>query len=291
MRISGFTLVRNAEVLDFPVEASIRSILPLCDEVVVNVGKSDDATLEIVRGIGDPRIRVLETEWDFSRGESVLRAETARAMRACRFPWGLYIQADEVLHDDGVAPLREGFARAERSDGVEGLVVEYRHIFGNPHTEAVNRRWYRREVRGVRLDPAGGVLPYRDAQGFRVGSGERRVRALAVNAEMFHYGWLRSAAALRARGAADRHLYPGRWVPPADTAAVLRWFPGLRPFTGSHPTVARAWVAAHADDPERVVTPKFFAAEHLRFYVSDLIERITGHRPFEFRNYTLVPER
>lgn len=289
MKISGFTLVRNAEVLDFPVEASIRSILPLCDEVVVNVGKSEDATLDLVRGIEDSRIRVLETEWDFSRGESVLREETARAMRACRFAWGFYIQADEVLHEDGVAPLRSAFEDAERTSLVEGLVVRYRHIFGNPDTEAVNRRWYRREVRGVRLDSRAEVRPYRDAQGFRVGERERRVRARAVNADMFHYGWLRSAAALRARGAVDRHLYPGRWVPPAETAAVLRWFPGLRPFSGTHPAVAREWVAEHANDPERIVTPKFFAAEHLRFYASDLIERLTGRRPFEFRNYTLVP--
>ena len=40
VRISGFTIVRNAIKLDFPVEASIRSILPVCDEVVVNVGRS-----------------------------------------------------------------------------------------------------------------------------------------------------------------------------------------------------------------------------------------------------------
>ena len=33
--ISGFPIVRNALKLDFPVEASIRSILPVCDEVVV----------------------------------------------------------------------------------------------------------------------------------------------------------------------------------------------------------------------------------------------------------------
>jgi hypothetical protein len=69
---------------------------------------------------------------------------------------------------------------------------------------------------------------------------------------------------------------------------VLRWFPGLRPFTGTHPAVARPWVAAHAADPERVVTPPFFAAEHLRFYLSDAVERVTGRRPFEFRNYTLL---
>ena len=66
-RISGFTIVRNAIKLDFPVEASIRSILPVCDEVVVNVGRSEDETLDLVRSIGDPRLRILETEWDMRR--------------------------------------------------------------------------------------------------------------------------------------------------------------------------------------------------------------------------------
>jgi hypothetical protein len=59
MKISGFTIVRNAELLDFPVEESIRSILPLCDEVVVNLGRSEDGTLDRVRAIADPKIRIL----------------------------------------------------------------------------------------------------------------------------------------------------------------------------------------------------------------------------------------
>ena len=288
MRVSGFTIVRNAERLDFPVEASIRSVLPIVDEMVVNVGRSDDRTLDIVRGIADPKIRILETEWDFGRGEAVLREETLRAMRACRAPWGVCIQADEVLHESGAPRVVEAIAAVDPDARVEGLVVRYHHIFGDPGTEAVNRRWYRREVRVVRLDPALGITPYRDAQGFRVGAEQRKVRARLVDADMFHYGWLRSAAALRARGEVDRALYPGRWVPPSERAAVLRWFPGLRPFLGTHPLVARSWVAAHAADPERVVTPRFFHREHLRFYVSDLVERLTGIRPFEFRNYTLV---
>ena len=288
MKISGFTLVRNAERLDFPVEASIRSILPIVDEMVVNVGRSDDRTRDIVGGIADPRIRVLETEWDFGRGEAVLREETLRAMRACGHSWGVYIQADEVLHESGAPRLVEAIAAADADPRVEGLLVRYRHIFGDPGTEAVNRRWYRHEVRAVRLDPGLGIAPFRDAQGFRVGPEQRRIRARKVDADMFHYGYLRSAAALRARGEVDRRLYPGRWVPPSDQAAVLRWFPGLRRFTGTHPLAARGWVAGHANDPERVVTPPFFEPEHLRFYASDLVERVTGIRPFEFRNYTLV---
>src|SRR5207247_10752772 len=76
MRVSGFSIVRNAELLDFPVEASIRSILPICYEVVVNVGRSEDRTLELVRAIGDPKLRILETEWELERGEAQLRTET-----------------------------------------------------------------------------------------------------------------------------------------------------------------------------------------------------------------------
>lgn len=288
MKISGFTIVRNAERLDFPVVSSIRSILPICDEVVVNVGRSDDRTLEIVRDIGDPKIRILETEWDFTRGGTLLRTETLRAMRACRHPWGVCIQADEVLHEAGLEPLRAAIESSEETGPVAGIVVRYRHIFGRPDLEAVNRRWYRREVRAVRLDPARGVEPYRDAQGFRVFPEARRIPARLADAEMFHYGWLRSAAALRARGEVDRHLYPGRWVPPSEQAAVLRWFPGLRPFRGSHPAVAIDWVEARSHDADRVITPPFFDWEHLRFYASDLVERISGTRPFEFRNYTLV---
>ena len=286
MNLSGFLIVRNATKLDFPVEASLRSILPLCEEVVVNVGRSEDDTRDRIEALADSRIRILDTEWDFSRGESVLRDETTRAMRACRHSWGLCIQADEVLHEAGHAELAETIRTAATDPHIEGVVVRYRHIFGSPGMEAVNRRWYRGEVRVVRLDPAVGVHPYRDAQGFRVGAGDRRVRARLSRAEMFHYGWLRSAAALRARGEVDRALYPGRWVPPVEQAAVLRWFPGLRPFHGTHPRAAAEWVKARGDDPDRVVTPPFFAWEHLRFYASDLYERLTGRRPFEFRNYT-----
>lgn len=288
MKVSGFCIVRDAETLDFPIEASLRSILPLCDEVVVNVGRSEDRTLEMVRAVGDPRLRILESEWDLTRGEALLREETLRAMRACAHPWGICIQADEVLHEAGAPALRAAIEAAAADPRVEGIVVRYRHLFGDPFTEAVNRRWYRREVRAVRLDPGAGVHPYRDAQGFRVGPSERKVRARLAPAEVFHYGWIRSARALRARALVDRQLYPGRRIPDASGTVRLRWFPGLRPFRGSHPAVARAWVEAHAEDPGRVVTPPGFELEHLRFYASDLIERATGVRPFEFRNYTLV---
>ena len=57
---------------------------------------------------------------------------------------------------------------------------------------------------------------------------------------------------------------------------------------GSHPRAAAEWIRERTQDPERVIGPRRFRPEHVRFYISDWIERLTGARVFEFRNYDLV---
>ena len=285
--MSGFTIVRNGVKLDFPLEASIRSLLPICDEVVVNVGQSEDETLELVRSINDPKIRILETEGDMTIKNKVLGDETLRAMRACRHPWGIYIQADEVLHEAGADTLASAIQTHDSDRRVEGLLVQYLHFYGDLDTVARNRRWYRREVRAVRLDPALDIRPYQGAQGFRVGPDHRKIRARLTGAEMFHYGWARPAQALRSKREASQVLYP--WSKDREAGRpLLPWLPGLKSFGGTHPAVARKWVEGRRHDPERQVEPRHFQPDHLRFYASDVIECLTGLRVFEFRNYTLV---
>lgn len=286
VKVSGFTIVRNAIKLDFPVEASIRSLLPVCDEVVVNVGRSEDETLELVRSIGDPKIRIVETEWDMSRRNTVLGDETLRAMRACTHPWGIYIQADEVLHERGARELAVAIQGHDGDPRVEGLLVRYLHFYGGFDTIATHRRWYRREVRAVRLDPGFDIRPYQGAQGFRVGPAHRKIRARLTSAEMFHYGWARPAQALREKRELGKTMYP--WRDADERHPLLAWVPGMEPFGGAHPAVARAWIEPRRRDPERVVAPRQFRFRFLRYYASGVIERLTGIRVFEFRNYTLV---
>lgn len=284
--ISGFTIVRNAVKFDFPVVASIRSILPVCDEVVVNVGRSEDETLDLVRSIGDPRIRILETEWDMTRRNTVLGHESLRAMRACRHPWGVYIQADEVLHERGAEQLLEAIRRHDGDPRVEGLLVRYLHFYGGFDTIATHRRWYRREVRAVRLDPALDIRPYQGAQGFRVGPEHRKIRARLTEAEMFHYGWARPAQALREKRELGKTMYP--WRDASERLPLLEWIPGMQPFRGTHPAVAHEWIEARRVDPDRLVAPRRFRWRFVRYYISGWIERLTGVRVFEFRNYKLV---
>ncbi|MBA3498299.1 MAG: glycosyltransferase family 2 protein [Gemmatimonadales bacterium] len=286
VKVSGFTIVRNAITLDFPVEASIRSLLPVCDEVVVNVGRSADATLDLVRSIGSPKIRIIETEWDMSKRNTVLGVETLRTMRACLHPWGMYIQADEVLHERGAEALAAAIRQHDGDPRVEGLLVRYLHFYGGFDTVATHRRWYRREVRAVRLDPALDIRPYQGAQGFRVGPGHRKIRARLTAAEMFHYGWARPARALREKRELGKTMYP--WRDASDRQPLLAWVPGLQRFQGSHPAVARAWIESRRVDPERTIAPRRFRFRFLRYYASGAIERLTGVRVFEFRNYRLV---
>jgi len=286
VKVSGFTIVRNAIKLDFPVEPSIRSILPICDEVVVNVGRSDDATLDLVRSIDDPKIRILETEWDMSRGNSVLGIETERAMRACVHPWGIYIQADEVLHERGADELAAAIQNHHGDGRVEGLLVRYVHFYGGFDTIATHRRWYRREVRAVRLAPELDIRPYQGAQGFRVGPEFKKIRARLTSAEMFHYGWARPSQALKEKRDLGRTMYP--WRNADESLPLLAWIPGIRRFAGQHPAVAREWIEARRDDPERVIARRRFHWRFLRYYISSAIERLTGIRVFEFRNYKIV---
>ena len=81
MKVVGFTFIRNAIKYDYPVEEAIRSILPLCDEVIVNVGNSDDATEQLIHNIDPVKIKVFHSTWDESlmEGGRVLAAETDKA--------------------------------------------------------------------------------------------------------------------------------------------------------------------------------------------------------------------
>src|SRR5256886_3287805 len=145
--VSGFTLVRNAVRLDYPIVPAIRSILDICDEVVVNVGRSDDGTRDLVAGIGDPRIRILDSVWDFSRGGGTLSYETNRAMAACGGAWGVYIQADEGLHQAGAALIRETLRRCDGEPRGEGLLVGYLHFYRDFPTHPTHPHRYRPAVR------------------------------------------------------------------------------------------------------------------------------------------------
>ena len=126
MKVTGFTFIRNAIIYDYPVVEAIRSILPLCDEVVVAVGRSDDATLELVQQIDREKIRIIPTVWDDSLrdGGRVLALETDKAFGSIAedTDWAFYIQGDEVVHEKYMDTIYAAMKKWKDHGEVDGLL-------------------------------------------------------------------------------------------------------------------------------------------------------------------------
>eukprot|EP00919_Chromeraceae_sp_WS-2016_P074801 GHVR01177019.1.p1 GENE.GHVR01177019.1~~GHVR01177019.1.p1 ORF type:complete len:182 (+),score=8.25 GHVR01177019.1:291-836(+) len=168
MFVSGFTFIRNAVKLDYPVSEAIRSILPVVDEMVVAVGNSDDATRDLILSLGD-KIRIIDTTWDDSlrEGGKVLAVETNKAFDAVgkQADWCVYIQGDECIHEKYHSEIRAKMEQFKDDNRVEGLLLDYAHFYGSYDYLGDSRTWYRKEIRIIRNDKH--IRSYRDAQGFR----------------------------------------------------------------------------------------------------------------------------
>ena len=135
MFVSGFSFVRNAVKLDYPVVEAMLSILPLVDEFVMVVGNSDDATLELINSIGDSKIRIVHSIWDDSlrQGGRVLAEETNKALAAInpKADWAIYIQGDECIHEKYYPVIQRAMNKYKDDTQVEGLLFKYLHFYGS----------------------------------------------------------------------------------------------------------------------------------------------------------------
>ncbi len=192
--VSGFTIVRNATIMGYPVIESIKSVLPLVDEFVVGLGPCEDDTEQRILQIGSPKIRIIHTQWDSQKHPkgTILSAKTNEALMHCKNNWCIYIQADEVLHEGELSPIKEALVKYANDDSVQGLLFDYVHFYGSYNVVATSRKWYRNEVRAVKKNS--GIQSWNDAQGFRVvgkNAKAEKPKVKRANARVFHYGWVK----------------------------------------------------------------------------------------------------
>jgi hypothetical protein len=297
--ISAFTIIRNGVKFDFPFLESFRSVLPLCDELVINVGVSEDSTrglIEKLRAELPPaeaaKLQVFETTWPLNdktkrQGGQILADQTNLALGRCRGKWCLYLQADEVLHEDDLPLIRSRLEALADDGSVEALVFEYVHFYGTYDVVQTSRSSYRREIRAVRNGL--GIVSTGDAQSFRRADGTKLAAAL-TKARVFHYGWVRPQETMREKtGFMDTLYHPNASAerPATGNNYEYKRIVGLKPFRGTHPAVMRDRVrSAPAFDFSKA--PRVFRLEDSWKVLSGLIESATGIRPFEYRNYRLI---
>ena len=133
MKVVGFTFVRNGVIYDYPFLESIHSLLPLCDEVIVAAGRSDDSTLEQIKSLQSSKVRIIETVWDDSLRTSgtILSQQTNLALDQVTGDWAIYLQADEVLHEKDYPAIKNAMTLCQNMNEVEGFLFHYNHFYGS----------------------------------------------------------------------------------------------------------------------------------------------------------------
>ena len=211
MKISGFSMVRNATKLYYPIKQAIESILPICDEFVVAVGKGDedDYTREEIESINSDKIKIIDTEWDIeNQRHGVIHAEqTNLALDNCTGDWCFYIQGDEIIHEKYLPVIKDRCIELLDDDEVEGLVFDYRHFWGDYRHYQISHGWYKREARIIRNNV--GIRSHKSAQGFRK-PGRTPIKAAHANAEVFHYGWVRPPKYMETKRKAFHTIHWGK---------------------------------------------------------------------------------
>lgn len=246
MKVSGFTFIRNAIKLDYPIVEAIQSILPLCDEVIVAVGNSEDNTLGLIQSIDPTKIKIIETVWDDSLRENgaVLADETNKAFKAISkdSDWAFYIQGDEVIHEKDHAEIRSKMEMFLEDQEVDGLLFDYQHFYGSYDFIGASNNWYKHEIRVIRN--RSNIYSYRDAQGFRKDDNQK-LNVAKLNASVYHYGWVKDPRAMQAKQTSFHKLWhDDEWL--EKHIEDVEFFPyedhinGLARFKGTHPHIMQA---------------------------------------------------
>ena len=244
--ISGFTFIRNGVELGFPFEASIRSLLPLVDEFVVVVGKSNDDTLARIHAIDSPKIRIIETIWNERMADRgfVYAQQKMIAQYACTGDWAFYLEGDEVVHEAELASIRASVDKHHHNSAVEAFVFDYFHFYGTPDFVANSPAWYRRECRLIR-NTIRSYAP--DGQYWLITADHKKGRnpqAALANAHIYHYGWVRSNEAMQKK----LDQVSKFWSHGAPTVRYSQFDAQvLQPFTGTHPELVKPWLESSAE--------------------------------------------
>ncbi len=244
MKVSGFTFIRNALKYDYPIVEAISSILPLCDEMVVAIGNSEDGTRELIKAIDPIKVKIIDTIWDedLREGGRVLALETDKAFQEISpdSDWAIYIQGDEVLHEKYIPVLRNSMVELLDKPEVQGLLFDYIHFYGSYDYVGSSNRWYKKEIRVIRNDQS--IFSYKDAQGFRKRPNEK-LRVKKIPATINHYGWVKEPKAMQGKQKSFHRLWHNdEWMKkniPNQEAFDYGEIDALEKFQDSHPAIMK----------------------------------------------------
>jgi glycosyltransferase involved in cell wall biosynthesis len=314
MKISGFTMAKNTSKLYYPIKEAIESILPICDEFVVALGDCDpdDTTEELINSIGSDKIRIIHTVWDiekYPRGMENAH-QTDIAMKACTGDWLFYLQADEVIHEQYLDTIVQKCTQRLNDPEVEGFLFRYKHFFGDYRHYNDHHGWYPYEIRIVRNAPdihshisaqSFRRIPDFDGLNYRQKEGTYKLQVEKIDAEVYHYGWVRPPQLMQAKSKSLDTIHKGEKAmeeayqrkAPVFDYGNMNWY---KEFTGTHPAVMQDFIdrfdwadELHFEKGYQVSRP-LMKHEKTKYRILTWIEQhlFGGRQLFGYSNWKIV---
>lgn len=284
------------------------SALPLVDEYIVALGDGDqdDFTAKLIAEINSSKIKIVRTVWDLQKFPNgmVHAQQTDFAKQHCSGDWLIYLQADEVIHEQDFEAITSACRNFIEDDRVEGFLLNYHHFWGDYEHLVQGHSWYDCEVRIIRNKPA--IHSWQSAQSFRVIEdfngvdfrqkvNTRKLNVMAIHAHVYHYGWVRPPKLMTKKmQALDKiHSHQNqRFTGDFDYGDLSR----LAVFKGTHPKVMQEWMQGFnwKNDlnygEKEIVRSYQFKHERWRYKMLSWIEKrlLGGLKMGAFKNYTLL---
>jgi hypothetical protein len=277
--LSGATFIKNLFKYSYCAKATIDSLLYYCDEVVINVGKSEDQTEQFIQDTfsSNPRVKIFVRDWAGNeRRTAFYNEETNFAISQCTGKWVLYGQGDECFHENDRDRLYQELNACQNNPYVKGLLNRFYHFEG----DFVSLRGaYPLEVRVIRND--GTVESWGDAQSFKLkGTPDNflwkyQVNGIRItplsNVRSFHYGYVRDPIKMTQKTMNMDSYYHT----PEETAEMNRktlantddgkWkygHMGMGVFQETHPKFMKEYIEQYENDyPALIRIPARFEGE------------------------------
>jgi hypothetical protein len=253
-------MARNAQKLYYPIKESVLSALPLVDEFVIAIGKgdNDDFTRQLIENINNPKIKIVDTVWDiekYSRGtENAHQTDIAKGF--CTGDWLLYLQADELIHEQDHEVIRKTCEKYHDDTNVEGFIFKYRHFWGDFNHYHSAHGWYPHGIRMIRNHPdihswesaqSFRRIPGFDGKDYRQQKGTYMLKVVLMNAWVYHYGWVIPPELMKSKNKALATIHKGeKKVSELDSENYFTFDYGplnrLKVFESNNPSVLKDWI-------------------------------------------------
>jgi hypothetical protein len=264
MKISGFTIARNAIKHKYPIKESILSILPVCDEFIVNLGDSEDNTRELIESIKSPKIKIFPHKWDLSLGDRVLASETDNALKECKGDWAFYLQSDEVIHQNDLPVLYRIMKKNIKNEKIDSFKLRWLHFYESFYRYRIDGGWFQKQARIVRNN--GTIRSFEDAWGFEK-IDKSPLRVIKTPCFVYHYGWINHACSAVDRIANDAKIVSTENEVPSNRK--FKRIDKLPIYFGTHPAVMDEIIANHEPSKKdfSLIRKKYFWSPLLWFRI------------------------